>query len=216
MRLLDRIALGNGGSLVTAQHRTGRLVFSIAEPGEHWVDNSLGVMAAVQAAKGELGAAGLALAEMGGLSGRGARHRFAVPGGRATVIDESYNANPASMRATLTQLAQTPANRRIAVLGSMKELGDFSERFHAALRDPIEAADLDLLVLVGEEMRTLHARLKTGGGGNGMQIIHCAGASEASNALDEFELVGGDVVLVKGSNSVGLSAVIAHLTGSPQ
>src|SRR5262245_14667525 len=97
-------------------------------------------MGAVFAAGGDLGAAGLALAEMGGLKGRGARHRITVTGGQALLIDESYNANPASMRATLAQLGHTPAARRIAVLGSMKELGDFSATFHAQLVEPLAAA----------------------------------------------------------------------------
>src|SRR3546814_3956854 len=88
---------------------------------------------------GDLAQAGLALADMTGLKGRGERHRIDVEGGAALLIDESYNANPASMRATLKTLgAEKVAGRRIAVLGSMKELGETSDAFHVGLAEPIE------------------------------------------------------------------------------
>lgn len=153
VRLLDAIPSANGGSLVTADLGTTRLCYSVAEPGEHWVANSLGVMAAVRAAGGDLASAGLALAEMGGLKGRGARFSIDAAGGKALLVDESYNANPASMRATLKALGQTPAHRRIAVLGSMKELGDFAEGFHAQLADPLQEAKIDHVILVGDDAR---------------------------------------------------------------
>ena len=178
--------------------------------------NSLAVMAAVHAAGGDLGSAGLALAEMGGLKGRGARHRISVPGGQALLIDESYNANPASMRATLVQLGATPASRRIAVLGSMKELGDFAAAFHAQLAEPLEAAGVDYVVLVGEEMGALARELgKPAKNPLGIPLgfTHCLNPGEAIAALEEFGLVGGDAVLVKGSNSVGLGRVVAHFAG---
>ena len=216
VRLLDAIPAANGGSLVTADLGDARLCFSVAEPGEHWVVNALGVMAAVKAAGGDLGAAGLALAEMGGLKGRGARHQIRAPGGKALLIDESYNANPASMRATLRQLGQTPATRRIAVLGSMKELGDFAEGFHAQLAEPLAEAGVDHAVLVGAEMRALARTLGKGAGGalaGGLTFAHCDGPAEAIAALEEFGLVGGDAILVKGSNSVGLGRLVHHFTG---
>ncbi|OYW46121.1 MAG: UDP-N-acetylmuramoylalanyl-D-glutamyl-2, 6-diaminopimelate--D-alanyl-D-alanine ligase [Sphingomonadales bacterium 32-68-7] len=215
VRLLDAIPTANGGSLVTAAIGDGRLCYSVAEPGAHWVMNSLCVMAAVKAAGGDLGAAGLALAEMGGLKGRGARHRLSVPGGYALLIDESYNANPASMRATLAQLGQTPATRRLAVLGSMKELGDFAPAFHAQLAEPLIEAHVDYAILVGEEMRALARELGKAGLnalGNPPAIAHCEGPGDAIAALEEFGLAGGDAVLVKGSNSVGLGRVVAHFT----
>ena len=213
VRLLDSIPAANGGSLVTAAIEDRRLCYSVSEPGDHWIANSLAVMAAVHAAGGDLGAAGLALSEMGGLQGRGARHRLAVPGGHALMIDESYNANPASMRATLAQLGATPALRRVAVLGSMKELGDFSPSFHAQLAGPVGDAQVDYAILVGEEMAALARELGKASAntlGNRVAYAHCLSPGEAIAALEEFGLTGGDAVLVKGSNSVGLGRVVAH------
>lgn len=216
VRLLDAIPSANGGSLVTIDMGERRLCYSVAEPGAHWIDNSLAVMAAVRAAGGDLAAAGIALAQMGGLKGRGARHRIAAQGGSALVIDESYNANPASMRATLAQLGQTEATRRIAVLGAMKELGDLSEEFHRRLAEPIREARIDSVILVGEEMAPLARELgKAQGGELGfpVRIAHCANCAEAIATLDAHGLKGGDAVLVKASNAVGLGALVAHLTG---
>lgn len=213
LRLLDAIPSANGGSLVTCEHPQGRLCYTVAEPGAHWVANSLAVMAAVLAAGGDLAAAGLSLAEMGGLKGRGARHRIAAPGGHALLIDESYNANPASMRATLIQLGQTPAGRRLAVLGAMKELGDFGAAFHAMLAEPIVAARVDHVVLVGAEMAPLARELgKPGAAGLGFDgsFTHCADAAEAIGALERFGVIAGDAILVKGSNSVGLGRLVDH------
>ncbi len=213
VRLLDAIPSANGGSLVTADLGDQRLCYSIAEPGEHWISNSLCVMAAVRAAGGDLGSAGLALAEMGGLKGRGARHRITVSQGSALLIDESYNANPASMRATLRQLGQTPATRRVAVLGAMKELGDFADRFHAQLAEPLAEAKIDFAILVGKEMRALVRELgKPGGGslGNIGGFAHCDGPVEAIAALEDYGVEPGDAILVKGSNSVGLGRVVTH------
>ncbi|MBO9499298.1 MAG: UDP-N-acetylmuramoyl-tripeptide--D-alanyl-D-alanine ligase [Novosphingobium sp.] len=213
VRLLDAIPHDNGSSLVTADLGDRRLCYTVAEPGGHWIANSLCVLAAVRAAGGDLGAAGLALAEMGGLKGRGARHRIAVRGGQALLIDESYNANPASMRATLAQLGHTPAKRRIAVLGAMKELGDFGPGFHASLVEPLAAANVDFAVLVGPEMEALVRELGKGAGfalGKAPRFAHCANPEEAISVLEEFGLSGGDAILVKGSNSVGLARLVAH------
>ncbi|WP_427969500.1 UDP-N-acetylmuramoyl-tripeptide--D-alanyl-D-alanine ligase [Altererythrobacter sp.] len=216
VRLLDAIPSANGGSLVTADLGDTRLCYSVAEPGEHWIANSLAVMAAVRAAGGDLGSAGLALAEMGGLKGRGARHQIAASGGgKALLIDESYNANPASMRATLRQLGHTPATRRIAVLGSMKELGDFADRFHAALAGPIGEAKVDHAILVGEEMRSLARELGKGSAGSlgiPLGFAHCDTPAEAIAALEELGINAGDAILVKGSNSIGLGTLVEHLS----
>jgi UDP-N-acetylmuramoyl-tripeptide--D-alanyl-D-alanine ligase len=217
VRLLDAIpAAGGTGALVTADLGDIRLCYTIAEPGDHWIINSLGVMAAVRAAGGDLASAGLALSEMGGLKGRGARHTITLPGGgEALLIDESYNANPASMRATLKALAATTANRRIAVLGSMKELGDFGEAFHRQLAEPVVEAGVTHAILVGPEMVSLADELGKAAApalGKGVTFTHCETADKAIAALGQFGLARGDAVLVKGSNSVGLSKLVKHLT----
>ncbi len=215
IRLLDAITTPNGGSIVTADLGDTRLCYSVAEPGEHWISNSLGVMAAVQAAGGDLASAGLALAEMGGLKGRGARFDVAAAGGKALLLDESYNANPASMRATLKVVGQTPAHRRVAVLGSMGELGDFAESFHRQLAEPIVDAKIDQVILVGDDMCHLAAELgKLGRGTLGFPPVfaHCEDTAEAISELEQFGLANGDVVLVKGSNFHGLGSLVSHFT----
>lgn len=215
VRLLDAIPAAGGGALVTADLGDIRLCYTIAEPGEHWIVNSLGVMAAVRAAGGDLASAGLALAEMGGMKGRGARHTLDVPGGTALLIDESYNANPASMRATLKALAATPATRRLAVLGSMKELGDFAEAFHRQLAEPLIEAGVSHAILVGPEMLSLADELGKAAApalGKGLTFTHCGSPAEAIAALGQYGLAHGDAVLVKGSNSVGLGRLVTHFT----
>ena len=217
VRLLDAVAAHDGGSLVTIDLGDRRMCYTVAAPGEHWVINSLAVMAAVRAVGGDLGAAGLALAEMEGLKGRGARSEIATSdGGTALLIDESYNANPTSMRATLAQLGATPAKRRIAVLGAMKELGAHGPAFHAALAEPIRAAGIDRLVLVGDEMRALADELGKSDPvalGKPLTFAHCGNAMEAQQALLAIGLESGDAILVKGSNSVGLGALVTALAG---
>ena len=197
-----------GGSMVTAQLPGAQLSFTISQPGAHWVANALAVLAAVHALGGDLAAAGLALAELGGLKGRGARHRLAVDGGEALLIDESYNANPASMAATLKVLGDEPVTgRRIAILGSMRELGPGSADFHAALADPLEAAQVDYAILVGEEMAALAKAL-----GGLVKMAHVPDAA-AALPLARGAIGPGDALLVKGSNSIGLAALVEALAG---
>jgi len=144
---------------------------------------------------------------MPGLAGRGARHRVTVADGQILVIDESYNANPASMQATLAQLSQEPAGRRIAVLGAMKELGGQSDALHAALAGPIREAGLAEAILVGPEMAPLASALE-----GSVPLRHVADAQAAIDTLLPL-LRADDAVLVKGSNSIGLSRVVAAIAG---
>jgi len=207
VRAVETVPASGGGTLVTARLPGGELGFTIAQPGTHWVSNALAVLAAVEALGGDLAIAGLALAEMPGLKGRGARHAVPIGGGTALVIDESYNANPVSMAATLAQLGREAADRRIAVLGAMRELGGETDRFHAELAAPIAAADVDFALLVGEEMGALAERLEG--------HVDFAHVSDAATALDALRpmLRPGDAVLIKGSNSIGLARVVDALAG---
>ncbi|HYJ53170.1 MAG TPA: UDP-N-acetylmuramoyl-tripeptide--D-alanyl-D-alanine ligase [Allosphingosinicella sp.] len=197
-----------GGSMVTAALPDAQLSFTISQPGEHWVANALAVLAAVQAVGGDLALAGLALAELGGLKGRGERHRIAVEGGEALLIDESYNANPASMAATLKVLGEEKvAGRRVAVLGAMRELGADSGAFHAALAGPLEEAHIDYAILVGAEMEALAKAL-----GGQVKMAHVPDAA-AALPLARQAIGPGDALLIKGSNSIGLAALVEALAG---
>jgi len=193
------------GTLVSLILPDAELTFTIAPPGEHWVSNAMAVIAAVWAVGGDLAAAGLALADMEGLAGRGQRSRIAVGEGEALLIDESYNANPASMAATIKMLGEQPAERRIAILGEMRELGAGSPAYHAGLAEPLREAGVDFVLLVGPEMRALANALEG--------RIEFAHVPDAGAALDSVEtlIAPGDAILVKGSNAIGLSRLVEHL-----
>ncbi len=201
----EAVPAPGGGTLVTATLPDAELCFTVAAPGDHWVSNALAVLAAVDAVGGDLAAAGLALAEMPGLPGRGERRILPIAGGEALLIDESYNANPLSMTATLTQLGREKADRRIAILGGMRELGDRSVALHAGLVEPLVAGRVDYAILVGAEMAPLADAL-----GGVIPFVHVADTA-AAIPLIQSEMRAGDAILVKGSNGVGLSRLVAAL-----
>ena len=197
---------GPRGTFVQATLRHAELGLTVGPPGEHWVTNALGVLAAVEAAGGDLAAAGLALAEMPGLAGRGVRLTLRLPAGDALLIDESYNANPASMRATLAMLGQE-RGRRIAILGGMRELGADEARHHAELAQPIADAGVGFALLVGSEMAPLAEALA-----GRIEFAHVPDA-DAAVVRARALIAPGDAVLVKGSNGVRLGRVVDALAG---
>jgi len=206
IRAAYAIRSSSGGTMVTALLGGGQLSYTISQPGEHWVSNSLAVLGAVEAVGGDLALAGLALADLPGLKGRGERHAVAVDGGEALLIDESYNANPASMASTLSSFAEEKvAGKRIVVLGAMRELGGETDHFHARLAPHVEAAKVDFAILVGEEMAALAKAL-----GPGIEMAHVGDAAAAAG-LARKSIGPGDAILVKGSNSVGLAALVEAL-----
>jgi len=163
------------------------------------VSNAMAVLAAVYAVGGDLPAAGLALAELPGLPGRGERVTIRVPGGEAMLIDESYNANPASMAATLASLGREPG-RRVAILGEMRELGAESASFHASLAPILRENGVETLFLVGPGMLPLASAVPSA------QYFPSVEA-----AIPNLAPAPRDTLLVKGSNGVGLSRLVAAL-----
>ena len=208
---LHAVASHGGGSLITASLLDCDLTFTISQPGDHWVSNALAALAAVEAVGGDVAVAGLALADMGALKGRGERHRIAIEGGELLLIDESYNANPASMAATLKSLGdETGVERRIAVLGPMRELGSHSDALHAGLAPAVIDAHVDRLVLIGEEMGPLADALE-----GQVPVDRASGVDDAADILLSIARPG-DAVLVKASNSVGLARLVERVAGGLQ
>ncbi len=205
----ERFALHPDCSCVTARIGEHRLTFKIGMAGRHWVGNALAVLAAVHAAGGDLALAGLALADLSDLPGRGKRLRVAAGDAQAVVLDESYNANPTSMRAALAVLGEiAPARqgRRVVVLGAMGELGEQSPALHADLAPSVEAAGVTHAILVGNAMKPLALAL-----GRRLDVRHVADAAAAQTEIDRL-LAADDILLVKGSNSIRLGDVVAALT----
>lgn len=205
---VEAMTLDEDGSELVARIGSRQLDFRIAIPGRHIVENALAVAAALDAIGADLPTALAALADLPPPAGRGARAMLTLPGGSALLIDESYNANPASMRAALATLASVPRQkfaRRIAVLGDMLELGPQSGDLHVGLKDAVEEAGVDVLFACGPHMRGLYDAVKDG--------IKGHYAETAAGVQDEIvsQLKPGDVVMVKGSNGTRLGPVVAAL-----
>jgi UDP-N-acetylmuramoyl-tripeptide--D-alanyl-D-alanine ligase len=181
------------------------LRYRIAPPGRHWVQNSLAVLAAVDAAGGDLGAAMQALASLPGIAGRGLRHVVALPGGTFTLIDESYNASPVSMRAAIAVLGQSEGARKIAVLGDMLELGDQSPSLHENLAEPLKEEAVNHVFTVGADMKRLHDALPAP-----MRAAHASTSKEMVPIL-QSALRPGDVVMVKGSLGSRMGEIVKAL-----
>ncbi|HEX4095296.1 MAG TPA: Mur ligase family protein, partial [Caulobacteraceae bacterium] len=185
-----------GGAVVRARLDGRDIDFTIAQSGVHWGLNSLCALLMLQALDVKLDTAFHALAQFGPLQGRGLESEIALPdGGEFTLIDESYNANPMSMRAAFATLAaHAVEGRRIAVLTDMLELGSDAAKRHAELVRPLQDAHVDLVFCAGPLMRALWDALPNGMRG-GWAGTAAELAPEASAAVRD-----GDLVMVKGSN----------------
>jgi len=184
------------------------LAYKLGAPGRHIVLNSLAVLAAASLAGADLALAALGLAELKPAVGRGARMMLQAREGSALLIDESYNANPASMRAALALLAQAHSGsrgRRIAVLGDMLELGAHGADLHRQLLEPVLAGGIDLVFCCGPLMRALWDALPSERRG---------GYAETAALLEPQVLQAvhsGDVVMVKGSLGSRMGPIVRAL-----
>src|SRR4051794_29564690 len=206
-RLLD-LSLHSACSAVRADILGHDVTYKIGMPGRHMAINSLAVLAAASLAGADLALAGLALAQAEPAAGRGARHVLEVGHGEATLIDESYNANPASMAAALNVLGAAslgPHGRRIAVLGDMLELGPTAAQLHRGLIEAVRANHIDLVYCCGPLMRNLWDALSTGKRGG---YAECAAALE-SQVLAAIR--AGDAIMVKGSLGSKMKPIVAAL-----
>ena len=206
-RLIEVEAI-DGGSRVSARILGRELAFVLGAPGGHMAENSLGALLAAEALGADLDACAAALERFSPQQGRGARFSVATPDGPAIIIDESYNANPASMRAALKLLAAAkpgPKGRRIAVIGDMLELGPKAEAMHAELAADLSANRVDLLFGAGPLTRALYDAAPAS--------MRAAWAERSNELTDEVAraLRGGDIAMIKGSNGSRMGPLVAAL-----
>ncbi|MDO9412055.1 MAG: UDP-N-acetylmuramoylalanyl-D-glutamyl-2,6-diaminopimelate--D-alanyl-D-alanine ligase [Pseudolabrys sp.] len=205
---LVRHALKPDTSCVHADILGHEVTYKLGAPGRHLVMNSLAVLAAVQLAGADLALAALALQQLRAPTGRGARMTLTVSGGTALLIDESYNANPASMAAAIAILGQAevgPQGRRIAVLGDMLELGDKGKPLHAAVSEAIAAHKIDLVYCSGPLMHSLWEALPSGRRGG------YAGTAAQLEPVVLKAIRAGDAVMVKGSFGSKMGPIVKAL-----
>jgi len=193
------------GSDVAALIHGQRIEYRLGAAGEHWVLNSIAALAVVEALGADVARAAATLATVGASPGRGARRLLKFGGGTVELLDESYNANPVSMRAMLAVLARTrPAQggRRLLVMGDMRELGEGADAYHAGLADAVAESGAAQVFLCGPHMQALWQRL--------------APAHRGVHRPDSASLAGevaaavrtGDVIAVKGSLGSKMKIVV--------
>ncbi|MFN7103689.1 MAG: UDP-N-acetylmuramoylalanyl-D-glutamyl-2,6-diaminopimelate--D-alanyl-D-alanine ligase [Pseudorhizobium sp.] len=180
----------------------------IGSPGRHIAENAMAALGTCLLVGADLGLAISTLPDLRSVKGRGEQHQLAIGDGSLTLIDESYNANPASVRAAIALLAasEPPAGgRRIAVLGDMLEMGEFAAKVHEELAGPILAAGIEHVWLAGPEMAALRDALP-----DSVKVEYCLDTSELmAHALRSVK--AGDVVMVKSSLGIGFGKIVAAL-----
>jgi UDP-N-acetylmuramoyl-tripeptide--D-alanyl-D-alanine ligase len=209
VRMLD-LAMDADGSNANAEIEGERVAFRLNAPGRHMALNALAALAAARylsnAAAGDLARA---LEGFAPVAGRGARRQIALPSGTALLLDESYNGNPASMRAALAVLRLQPARRRVAVLGDMLELGEAGPDEHRALADEVAAA-ADCLFACGPLMHELFAAVPAA-----IRVAQ-TGDSASLAPIVARSVAAGDAILIKGSLGSRMKLVVEALEPNAQ
>ncbi|BAQ43929.1 MULTISPECIES: UDP-N-acetylmuramoylalanyl-D-glutamyl-2,6-diaminopimelate--D-alanyl-D-alanine ligase [Methylobacterium] len=202
----ERIVMRPDLSIVDVRAMGQAVTYQLGTPGRHTALNSLAVIAAVQALGADLALAALSLAQLRPPVGRGARTMLRIGDGEALLVDESYNANPASIRAALSTLAGAEtAGRRIAILGDMMELGADAPALHRELAGAVEEHGIDLVLTAGPLMQELFEALPAS--------RRAAARPTSADLVDPvLDLVRpGDAVMVKGSNSTRMGRIVEAL-----
>ena len=196
------------GSFVRVRLSGREIDFALGAPGRHMAENAMGVLLVVESLGASVEKAAAALAEFAPAKGRGERFVLAGASGPFTIIDESYNANPVSMRAAIALLGATkpgPGGRRIAVIGDMLELGPEGADLHAALAPELAAGHVDLLFGAGPLTRALFDAAPS--------AIRGAWGKASADIQDELVrgVRAGDVVMIKGSNGSRMGPIVSAL-----
>ncbi len=197
--------LQDSGSDIVASLHGRRLEYRLGAAGEHWALNSVAALAVVEALGADVTMAAAALAQVKASPGRGLRRRLKFGTGTIELLDESYNANPASVPAMLAVLARTqpgPGGRRLLALGDMRELGEGADAYHAGLADAVASSGAAQVFLCGSHMRALWDKLSAAQRG-AHRPDSATLAGEMASALK-----AGDVVAVKGSLGAKMKLVV--------
>jgi len=208
---LTDLRLTEDATVLKALLQGAPVLFKLSVPGRHLALNALVALAAAQAAGADVTEAAMGLGRWQPVTGRGTRERLVLsPTDDLAIdlIDDAFNANPASIAAGLDVLANAVpegAGRRIAVLGDMLELGPQGPDLHAEIADLPAIAQIDLVYTVGPLMEHLHAALPGAKRGQ-----HTETAEDMAHELPR-DLRPGDIVLIKGSKGIKISRMVDAL-----
>jgi UDP-N-acetylmuramoyl-tripeptide--D-alanyl-D-alanine ligase len=206
---LGTVKLHDTCTCVSANINGTNAAYGIGAAGKHWALNSLAVLSCVQALGADLAKAALAMRDVASPAGRGERSTLALAtGGQITLVDESYNANPASMKAALETLgASEPLSggRRIAVIGDMRELGVESEVLHGNLADVLRTSNPDIVFCCGPHMKALWSKVNS---------VYPGAWKETSSQLVDLlvqEVEENDIIMIKGSLGTNMAPLVSAL-----
>lgn len=205
---MTHVSAGDVCSVIKADVMGKNITYKVGASGKHLAQNSLAVMAAYKVLGGDIVHGAIALANFNPVKGRGQRHTFHLRSGEILLIDESYNANPASVTAALNVLSEEKRHtkrRVVAVLGDMLELGPTGDQRHAALADTVKACAIDQVYCVGPLMKNLFDALPST-----VQGMWSENSKQLAAPLVQ-SLRAGDIVMIKGSLGSKMGVLVEKL-----